>query len=110
MVVAKVHGKSDDTAHDAACEMMVFFKAQGMALGMANGTTYAPARGKAYAMVDAMVQGMAQGTARTMEEGTAQADVLRIAQVKAQGMALDTAVDHLGIIQQLFKLNGRGLL
>lgn len=55
MVVAKVHGKSDDTAHDAACEMMVFFKAQGMALGMANGTTYAPARGKAYAMVDAMV-------------------------------------------------------
>ena len=34
MVVVKVHGKSDDTAHDAACEM-VFHKAQALALGMA---------------------------------------------------------------------------
>ena len=70
MVVVKVHGKSDDTAHDAVCEMG-FHKAQAMALGMANGTAYAPSRGKAYAMVDAMMQGMAQGKALTMEEGTA---------------------------------------
>ena len=70
MVVVKVHGKSDDTAFDAVCEM-VFFMAQAMALGMVNGTAYAPTRGKVYAMVDAMVQGMAQGTALTLEEGTA---------------------------------------